>query len=125
MELTKLLGKEKAVLFEERTYKASKRILQVAIASMDQMALVFGKSLQFENHELNADCLLNKIKAVLQRKKQALTDRVQTTMRNNEEHQLINYMMKKEVIIEEIKNFIACFNRLDQESRVVMYLFFF
>ena len=110
-----------------KDYKESKREFKKLLTEIKDIEERANGKLLFDDYQVSADHLLIKIRNIEKEfKNNSITaSKVQTSRRNYEEDELINFIAKKDEMMGKIIVFVDSFNRLDYECRVIIYYSFF
>lgn len=106
-----------------KDYKASKKEIKKLISEIKDIEKQAEGKLIFNNYQANADELMIKIRNIEKKfKNNALNaTAVQSSRRNHEEESSINFIAKKDEMIDKVSMFVQCFNALNKGQRMMIY----
>lgn len=112
---------------ENKCPKEQKRELKSLLLDIKKIEQRAGGKLLFDDNTVYGDNLLAKIRAIEKEFKNnsIQATAVQRSRRNHVEDSMINFIAKKDEMLEKVNLFVESFNKLDQKQRTVIYFSFF
>jgi len=110
-----------------KSHKELKREFKAMVSEIKDIEERAGGKLTFKDYYVSADSLLIEIRSMEKEfnNNSIRATQVQTSRRNHEEESVINFIAKKDKMIDKVTMFVENFNMLDEELRMVIYYSFF